>query len=145
MRTIYIQDNWNGAALLDSFPLMKPASDGLQINEEIQVHVKGKYAGYAKITSGSIIKWQHISENIAQIVIGNNSAYLKKVLTNVFQFPNSMAPHPDYPVFFGTAKWIERHMETQNMLFQSFYEKAKTKTTKVYEDTLIDQPLLFQD
>lgn len=139
MKTIFVSENWNGSLLLDCFPIIRPACEGLVVNEEYQIMYKDKFAGYCKLVSGATIKWQNINENISHLFIGKNSPYFKKVLVSVFKLQTATSIHPEFPVFFGFGQWIERHMPVQNEMFQRFYDKAKQIPTKTYEE----EPALF--
>lgn len=143
MKTIFVPENWNGSMLLHCFPIIRPAAENLVVNEEYQIIYKDKFAGYGKLVSASNVKWQYINENIAQMFIGNNSAYFKKVLINFFKLQTTHPIHPDFPVVFGFVKWIERHMPVHQELFLRLYDKAKEIPTKTLEQ---DTPLsLFID
>lgn len=134
MKTIFVPENWNGSLLLNCFPIIRPAAENLVVNEEYQIIYKEKFAGYGKLVCGSKVQWQNINENMSQLFIANNSAYFKKVLISVFRIQTNNPLHPEFPVFFGFVKWIERHMPLQNELFLQHYNKAKENSTKTYQD-----------
>lgn len=145
MHTIFVPDNWNGAILMDCFPIIRPANEGISVGWEVEIRVKKDFAGYAKVIDGKNIQWQNITEGMSYLLIGNNSIYLKTVLANVFGFSVNNRPAPNFPVFFGFCQWTERHMPTHTAMFNKWYGKASEKHTKVYHDEHSQADPIFAD
>ena len=143
MNIIISQENWNGTLLNDSFPIIRPANDAICVGSEIQVMCRKDFVGYAKVVSGIQIKWSQINDNISYLYMGHPTAYVKKVLGNFMGFSDKNPAIPDFPLFFGFAKWQERHMPTQSVLFQRWYDKAKEKQTKLYDDQSFQESLFI--
>ena len=143
MYYIINQENWNGALLLECFPVIRPASDGLSVGLEIQVFNKKDLVGYAKVVSGIQIKWSSLNDNICYMYMGHPVPYVKKVLSNVFGFSATNPCLPDFPLFFGFAHWLEHHMPVKSLLFQKQYDKAKLKQTKLWDDQSYQESLFI--
>ena len=138
------QENWNGALLLDCFPIIRPASDSITVGEELQVMNKKDLVGYAKVVSGLQIKWSQLSDNVCYLYMGHPTPYVKKVLASIIGFYPTNPVINDFPLFFGTAQWLERHMPVQAVMYQRQFDKAKAKATKIWDDQSY-QDSLFVD
>ncbi|MCK9404491.1 MAG: hypothetical protein M0Q26_13955 [Chitinophagaceae bacterium] len=145
MKTVFVPDNWNGSILMDCFPIIRPANEDISIGLEVEILVKDKFAGYAKIVDGKNLPWQAITEGMSYLIISHNSLYLKKTLAQVFGFSEANKPHPDFPIFFGFAQWKERHMPQHVIMFNKWYKKVGEKTTKIYQDEMSQEKLLFAE
>lgn len=130
---IYTIDNSNGKLLMECFPIIRPSSESLTVGTEIQIMTKSELVGYATIVSGIETKWKHISENISYLYMGKPSPYVKKVLSTMFGFSLDNPVTSEFPVFFGFAKWTERHLPVQSEMFQNFFDKIKETHTKTEE------------
>ena len=130
-------DNWNGKLMMDCFPIIRPSSDNLIIGSQIQINIKSALVGYATVVSGIEMRWKQISDNVSYLYMGMPAPYVKKFLASQFGFTLNNPVTSESPIFFGFAKWTERHMPTQGEMFQQFFDLAKQTHTTIDEEDFI--------
>jgi hypothetical protein len=128
-------ENWNGNLLADCFPVLRPENEGLAADLEVQVHYKGKYAGTAVIKSARIIKWKDINDHVAHLVIAKPAFELKSVMRSFYGF-GKIDPHPEFPVFYGIAQWVERDVAVTALMFNEEWKKVKAKAIEEPIDSM---------
>lgn len=137
---INYNENFNGNLIGDVFPILRPANEDLKAGDEIEVHFKNEYAGSAEILEGQIIPWSRINDSLCLLISGKNSAWFKGVLKCIYGF-GQREVLPEFPVFWGLAKWNERNMPVQVKIFNTFYEKALEKKREVEIDEMSQETL----
>lgn len=130
MITINYNENWNGHLLADTFLFIRPFSQDFGIGEEVQICLKGDLLGYGKITNGYQCTFGSLNETTAQLLMGKPEPYFKKVLASMFGY-SIQTINPNFPVYLGVIKYINRHMPTQSAEFEKFYRKAAENSAAV--------------
>lgn len=129
IKTLYIPNDINGLLCLHAFPFIVAANTDISIHEELSVSLNGNFMGYAKIQSVKMQTFGSISANQAFLFCKNNTAYAKSVLASYMGFSRNNPPQPEFPISFGIAEWLERHLEQHELLFQKLWREAQDKRT----------------
>lgn len=138
---INFNENFNGNLIADVFPILRPANENYKTGEEVIIHYKNEYAGCADIVEGFDITWSKINDSLSLLISGKDSLWFKGQLKSVYGFSLERNVPPEFPVFWGLAKWKERHMPVQVKMFNAFYQKALELQTTIEVDEMTQETL----
>lgn len=138
---INFNENFNGNLIANVFPILRPANEDLKIGEEIIIHYKNEYAGCADIVDGNQLTWSRLNESLSLLISGKDCISFKSQLKHIYGFGIERNVPPGFPLFWGLAKWKERHMPVQVKMFNTFYEKALELQTTIEADEMSQETL----